>query len=317
MKKGVSRNDISKEGVVNEIHKQARRNFNRRHVTIKGLNDLYQGDLVEMIPYADENDGYKYLLTMIDAFTKRAWAYPLKSKKGKEVAETLDKLFGGLDATPKFLQADDGGEFFNRNVKPVLKKFGIELYSSKSPLKATIIERFNRTIKTWMWKQFSLQGSYRWIDILDGLISRYNNKVHRTTGFAPLKVNKKNARIVLKRLRSLPLPPRTKKKFKVGQSVRISKYKHAFEKGYTPNWTTEVFIVDEVCKTRPTTYKLRDFEGEPVEGGFYQEELLKTKHKDTFLVEEVLQTRGSESLVKWLGFKDKYNSWIPNSQLGE
>ena len=75
---------MSKVGVVEELHKQARRNFPRRYVTIKGLNDLFQGDIVEMRPYASENDGYNYLLTMIDTFTKRSWAIPLKTKSGSE-----------------------------------------------------------------------------------------------------------------------------------------------------------------------------------------------------------------------------------------
>ena len=303
----------SKVGIVDELHKPARRNYPRRFVTIKGLNDLFQADLVEMIPYSEVNDGYKYLLTVINAFSKRAWAYPLKTKTGNEVASALRKVFEELDVAPKFLQADSGTEFFNSNVARVLREFGIHLYSSFSTLKASIIERFNRTLKTWMWKRFSLRGSYKWVDILNSLITEYNNKVHRTIGVAPVNVNNKNEKKILARLREAQksnLPPRRKKKFKVGQPVRISKFKHIFEKGYTPNWTTEVFIVDEVKKTRPTTYMLRDLEGEVIRGGFYGEELLKTKYKDTYLVEKVLKKKGNQVYVKWLGFDNNHNQWI-------
>ena len=169
-----------------------------------------------------------------------------------------------------------------------------------------------------MWKRFSLRGSYKWVDILDSLISEYNNRVHRTIGVAPIEVNKKNEKKILARLRKAQkssLPPRRKIKFKVGQPVRISKYKHLFEKGYTPNWSTEVFIVDEVLKTRPTTYKLRDLNGESIRGGFYQEELLKTNYKDTYLVEKILDKKGDQVFVKWLGFDNSHNQWIKASDV--
>lgn len=108
-----------KAGLVEELHKGVRKNFPRRYVTIKGLDDLYQADLVEMIPYSKENNNYKYLLTMIDTFSKRAWAYPLKTKSGVEIGKTLERLFSSMKKTPKFLQVDQGTEFYNRIVSRV------------------------------------------------------------------------------------------------------------------------------------------------------------------------------------------------------
>lgn len=104
-------------------------------------------------------------------------------------------------------------------------------------------------------------------------------------------------------------------KFKIGDKVRISKYKHIFEKGYTPNWTTEIFTVSHVKLTNPTTYKLVDYQDHPIEGGFYQEELNKVKYPDTYLVEKVLKRRGDKLFVKWLGFDNSHNSWISASDL--
>ena len=81
-----------KRGLVEELHKPARRNYQRRKVRILGLFDLWQADLVEMIPYASVNKGYKYLLTVIDACSKMAWAEPLKSKTGKEVTAAMERV---------------------------------------------------------------------------------------------------------------------------------------------------------------------------------------------------------------------------------
>lgn len=301
----------SKSGIVKELHKGARRNFPRRYVTIKGLSDLYQADIVEMLPYSRLNKGYNYILTMIDAFSKKGWAVPLKHKTGKDVAQALLDIFSDLKTPPKFLQTDLGGEFYNKDVSPVLKKFGIKHYSTFSTLKASIAERYNCTIKNWIWREFSLRGNYRWIEFLSDIIKYYNNRVHRSTGFAPSKINKKNANIVMSRLLVKNLPPRKRNKFKIGNPVRISKYKHLFAKGYTPNWTTEVFYITKVQKTRPTTYKIKDESGQEIEGGFYEAELQKTKYKNTFLVEKIIRRKNDQVLVKWLGFDKKFNQWIP------
>jgi hypothetical protein len=122
-------------------------------------------------------------------------------------------------------------------------------------------------------------------------------------------VSVKNSKIIHKRL-ALNKIKYKRPKFKVGDVVRISKYKHVFSKGYTPNWTGELFTIAEVKKTRPVTYILKDEEGNIIKGGFYKEELLKTKYKDLYLIEEVLQKKGNKLYVKWLGFPKSHNSWI-------
>lgn len=298
------------DGIVDELHKAARRNFPRRYVTIKGLYDLYQADLVEMIPYAKENKGYKYMLTLIDTFSKRGWAVPLKTKGGEEVSVALDDIVRKLKKPMKYMQTDLGKEFYNSAVSHVFKKYGIKHYSTFSKLKASVVERFNRTIKTWMWKEFSKQGSYEWLTLLKKLIKRYNSRVHRSIGLAPSSVNEANEEEVLQRLMTKKLPPKKKPKFRVGEEVRISKFKHLFEKGYTPNWTTEVFVIADVNKTVPVTYKLKDLNNQDIQGGFYEQELSKTKYKDVYLVEKVLKKKGEKVYVKWLGFDQTHNQWI-------
>ncbi|XP_014471324.1 PREDICTED: uncharacterized protein LOC106742665 [Dinoponera quadriceps] len=99
-------------------------------------------------------------------------------------------------------------------------------------------------------------------------------------------------------------------KFKVGDHVRVSKFKTDFEKGYTPNWTTEVFKIVKVQRTNPVTYLLEDSRGKFIAGVFYEYELRSVANPDVYLVEKVLRKKGDKVYVKWLGFDNSYNSWI-------
>ena len=125
----------------------------------------------------------------------------------------------------------------------------------------------------------------------------------------PSEVTKKNEKDVLQSSYSNMKIIR-KPKFKIGQFVRINKHKHVFEKGYTPNWTTEIFKIRDDQLTNPTTYLLEDYQGTPIQGGFYEEELLKTSYPDLYLVEKVLKRRKNEVFVKWLGFPSKHNARV-------
>ena len=304
--------------IAKELHKPARRNFVRRAVELKGLDDLYQADLVEMIPYARLNKGYKYLMTVINAFSKVAYAVPLKTKTGKEVADALRPIVSANKM--KYLQTDNGKEYYNSAVQTLLNKYGVKHYSTYSEKKASIVERFNRTLKTHMYRAFSEQGHYKWLELLPDLVKVYNNTLHRTIGMKPNQVNESNERIVLQRIRkntapkvsTLKKPP----KFKVGDRVRISKHKMTFSKGYKPNWTNEIFTVHRVRDTTvPTTYLLKDHTGEVLKGGFYEHEMSKTKVGDVYLVEKVLQRKGDRVRVRWLGFDGKHDTWIHKKNL--
>ena len=248
-------------------------------------------------------------MTVIDNVSKYAWAVPLKNKSGPEVTKALKSIFV-KGRVPEKLHVDRGTEFYNANCKALLDSYNIKLYSTYSNLKASIVERFNRTLKSKMWKKFSLQGSYKWLDILPNLISEYNSTKHRTIKMKPKDVGVNNEIDVMKRF-NIERWNRAPKKF---EKVRISKSKPVFEKGYTPNWSTEVFTIVEVKKTVPYTYLLKDYQGERIAGGFYEEELKKPAHPDVYLVEKVLKRRGNKLFVKWLGFDNTHNSWIDKSE---
>lgn len=299
---------VVKSQIVSELHRNARKNFPRRRVIMRGVNDLLQADLVEMIPYAKVNGGNKYLLTVIDTFSKYAWAIPLKSKKGIEVTKAFRVILRDLRTPPKNLQTDDGREFFNDVFKELMTKLKINHYSTYSKMKASIVERFNRTLKSKMWKQFSNQGSYKWVQILSKLLNEYNNTKHSTIHMKPKDVNDKNEKHLLSTVYSRIKMFRPGK-FKVGDNVRISRCGNIFDKGYTPNWSTEIFRIRRVQMTNPITYLLGDYRDADILGGFYESELQLCKHPNAYLVEKIIRRKGSKVFVKWLGFDSSHNSW--------
>lgn len=209
----------------------------------------------------------------------------------------------------KYLQTDNGKEYYNSAVQTLLKRYGIKHYSTYSEKKASIVERLNRTLKTHMYRAFSEQGHYRWLTLLPELVKSYNDTVHRTIGMKPRDVNEHTVLNLNKVIKM------RKNKLKVGDRVRVSKYKMTFAKGYTPNWTNEIFTVHSIQPTVPVTYLLKDHTGETLAGGFYEQELSKTSVGDVYLVEKILQRKGARVRVRWLGFDGKHDSWIPKKDL--
>ncbi|XP_018393518.1 PREDICTED: uncharacterized protein LOC108772484 [Cyphomyrmex costatus] len=130
--------------LVEELHAPARRNFPRRRVIVRGYDDLWQADIVEMRPYSSYNRGRHYILTVIDVLSKYAWDVSLKSKGGSETADAIAEIIRESGRCPKNLQTDMGKKFYNANVQKVLKKHDINHYSTYSTLKVSVVERFNR-----------------------------------------------------------------------------------------------------------------------------------------------------------------------------
>lgn len=295
-----------KEEIVDELHKPSRVHYPRRQTILKGLDDLWQMDLIEFLPYARENKGFKYILTVIDCFSKFAWVEPVKSKGGKDIVKALERILSSSGRIPENIQTDNGKEFYNAHFKQLMKSYQINHYSTFSKIKCAIVERFNRTFKGLMYRLFSLQGSYKYIGHLSRLIDKYNNTVHRTIGMKPSEVNQSNAPeiLMMKRRRRQRGEPR----FKEGDYVRISKNRTVFSRGFTPNWSAEIFKVVAVRRTIPYTYLLEDMSKQPIQGAFYSQELQKTKFKDVYLVERILRRKHDKVYVKWWGFPKP--SWI-------
>lgn len=301
--------------IVNELHRNARKNFTRRHTIIKGYKDLWQIDLAEMQQYADDNNGYRYILVCINCYSKYVYTRAIKNKTGVEVTAVMKSIIEEASYAPNNLQSDQGKEFYNTTFQKLMEKYKINHYSSYSTKKAAIVERVIRTLKTKLYKQFSARGSYKWIQLLPSVTKDYNNTVHRTIHMKPKDVQENTQ---IKTYDYLKIKPR-KYKFHIGDIVRISKYKSIFEKGYTPSWSTELFKIVKVKITNPPTYLLESLEGDPIKGCFYEAELQKTNSPNVYLVEKSLKTRRKNDIdqlyVKWLGFPNHFNSWINKSDI--
>lgn len=308
---------MSKESVVNEIHRSARKNYPRRHVVLKDIDDLWQADLIDMQTYKNENLQNKYILTIIDTFSKYAWGFPLRSKNKQVVTDVFKSLLE-KGRVPKNLQTDLGTEFYNSDFQQLMQKYNINHYSTYSTKKASIVERLIRTLKNNLYKLFSLQGNYKWCDsALENIVRKYNSTYHRTIGAMPNDVNHENKDFFLKRYRTMYSTKHNEKyrKFRVGDFVRISKYKGVFAKGYTPNWSAEIFKIDKVQNTNPATYLLKDTKQRPILGAFYAQEIQKTMHPNIYLIEKILKRKGNKLFVQWLGLSAEENSWIKKTNL--
>jgi hypothetical protein len=298
-----------REQVIRELHKAARRNYKRRRTILHGIDDLWQADLAEYRDYYKQNNGYKYILVVIDCFSKFLWTIALKDKTAACVSNAMNDILKGK-RQPSSLQTDKGTEFYNQKFKMVMGKYTINHYSTYTTMKASIAERVIRTIKTLISKEFTRNGNKNWVSILHKITQIYNQRKHRTINMKPSDVHgKKIERLLLSTVYS-NIKIAAAGKYKTGDTVRISKQKALFEKGYTRNWSTELFKIDKVQLTNPVTYLLKDYQDQPILGAFYEDELQRAKYGDIYLIEQVIRKKGTKMFVKWLGFDKSHNSWV-------
>ena len=298
-----------------ELHKPVKRKFRKRRVLVSGNNKIWAADLADMRAFAKYNNGNTFLLLVIDTFNKYGWIIPLKNKKGETMVKAFKTIFEE-GRIPEKLWTDKGKEFYNKNMDNLRKLHKIELYSTENEEKSSIVERWIRTMKEKMWKYFTDNNTYKYIDVLPDLVEDYNNTVHSSTKLTPIDASKKKNELTVwrnlypDRYKTSRLNP----KFSVGDEVRITKKKKVFEKGYTTRWTEEIFTIKEIRETNPITYKLEDLQGEEIKGTFYEPELQKTEQQ-IYRIEKIIKKEKGKSLVKWKGYPDKFNSWVDNKDL--
>lgn len=307
------------------LHKPVRRKFQRRKVIVPGVNYQWAADLVDMASLKDENDNITFLLTVIDVFSKKAACQPLLRKTGACVKKAMKTILDAANIAPRKLQTDKGSEFYNKEVQALLKEHGIKMFSTENDeIKSSVIERFNRTLKSRMYKYFTAENTQRYLDVLPDLVDSYNNTYHTSIKMSPNQVNKDNEHAVRKNLYgkspyALHQVHNQQPKLKIGDSVRISKTSRVFKKGYLPNWSEEIFTISSVRLTKPITYHIQEENGDEIKGSFYENELQKTQRDRVFQIEYELDKRlfkgKPQTLVKWKGYPDSYNQWIYDSSM--
>lgn len=260
------------------FHKRVVRNFPRRKTLSKGIDYQWQADLVVMIAIKKENKNFMYILTVIDVFSRYAWAVPIKTKGSENVLKAFESILIKDERMPQKLQTDKGTEFLNKNFLGFLQKNKIHHFTTDQDPKASLVERFNRTLKERMFEFFSYFSTLNYVRVLPDLMESYNDRIHSVIKMAPSEVNKKNESRVFETQYGKYLRKKRKLfKFKYKDAVRIPKAKDPFTKGYKRGWTREVFFIADRLDTYPATYVLMDRDRNIISGSFYEQELNKVR----------------------------------------
>ena len=309
------------------LHRASDRRFKRSRVMVVGLADQYDADLMDMSSSQQDNDGYRYVLVMIDVFSRYLWMEPLRTKTAQEVCKAFDKMFMGGAPPPRRMRTDRGREFVNKETQHYFKNKNIHLFFTGNEIKAGYAERVIKTMKKKIFRMFTHRHNRKYIDKLQDLVSSYNRTYNSAIRMAPKEVNERNEKNVWFEL----YLPNTKKavkrriqpfRFNIGDTVRMSLTRRALEREYDEHWTKEVFRIRARSRRQgQPIYKLEDFYGEPIEGTCYEAELQRATfdNRQIWEIDKVLDTRGKgkrqEKLVRWVGLPKKFDSWIPASNI--
>ena len=314
-------------------NKGVKRTFQRGRVIVAGIDDQFDIDLASLASYSNENDGYKYLLVVIDIFSRYGWVEPIRDKTSTEIIKAFQKILE-KGRIPRRVRSDAAKDFTSTAFKDFLKSEGIHQMITHSEKQANYVERFIKTLKSKIFRYMVEHNSPRYIDILEKIVHSYNNTFHTGIRSEPKNVTKQNERQLWWQMYwpSERYDKKLKKKklkgiryqFKVGDRVRTTYVRNAFQREYSSRWTAEIFKIDRrYMRQGQPIYKLVDWFDEPVEGTFYQKELQKVESTDDdiFKIDKVLKYKGTgrnkQAYIQWLGWPKKFNSWIPASNIIE
>ena len=294
--------------LANELHKPNIRKFNKRKVYSSFKDNIWGADLADMQLLSKFNKGIKYLLCVIDLFSKYTFVVPLKDKKGISIVNAFQSILNKSKRKPNKIWVDKDSEFYNASFKKWLQDNDIVMFSTNNEGKSVVAERFIRTLKSKIYKYMTSISKNVYIDKLNAIVNKYNDTYYTTIKMKPIDAKDITYININKEINY------NDPKFKVGDYVRISKYKNIFAKGYMPNWSEVVFVVNKIKNLEPWTYVINDLNGEQITGTFYENELQKTNQKE-FSIEKVIKQKGDKLYVKWKGYDNSFNSWINKNNI--
>ena len=328
--KGKIKKWLSKQRVYT-AHKPVRRHFKRRRVIVDVKHAQWDADTVSMTRYVKVNNGFTYILIAIDILSRYLWTVPLKTLKGKEMVTALKSVF--QVTKPRKLRTDKGSEFFNKDVKTYLRNQNVGYFTTTNETKANFSERVIRTIKSKLTKYMDSKQTHKWIDVLQKVTDSYNNSYHRSIKMSPknalqtddptlwkIQYGLKPKKIKVERKH----PPKIKNPFhfKVGERVKLSHLRGAFEKDYDEKWTGEIFsITHKYEKQGFPIYDIKSWNNKLIEGTFYESEIQRVvvDENELYNIEQVIKSRKrggkTEVLVKWQGWGKEYNSWVDKNEV--
>ena len=314
-KKTLGLGNFTMEDLSNELNKPTIQKFERQKVIVNHIDEIHSADLVDMTQYSKMNRGYKYIFTNIDVFSKIAYAFPLKSKKIQDIKPCFEKIF--KKNKPKFIWSDRESSFFSKEMQQFFKDNNVKIYHTNSHLKAVVIERFNRSLRELMMKEFVKNNNTVWYNILPKLIKIYNNRYHSTIKMKPIQVNKSNEKYIKENIYTYNKTSKNPK-FKINDLVRISlKRRDVFDKPSSNiKWSEELFKIHSINKSNVIIYKIKDLNDEIIKGIFYEKELQKTKNtSEVYIIEKIIRKNKNKYLVKWRNYGNNFNSWVDKDNI--
>ena len=242
---------------INEIYsKPPKKNYITNKTNVYYIDDIWSLDILDLKDYGPKNNkGYRYVLVIVDNFSKIGWTVPLKNKHAQTIKDSFENILINSKRSPNLIETDRGKEFYNNVFQDFLNKNNIKLYSRNSSYGAVFAERFNRTIRDLLKKIVFEQGDAKWIDILPTITEQYNNRIHTSTKLSPKDASlKKNEGFVYKNL--LDKRKKVKPKFQINDLVRTADLKRTFSKGDTTNWSYKLYKITEIINDTIPTYHI-------------------------------------------------------------
>ena len=255
---------------IDEIYsKGPKRNYAANKTNVYFIDDIWSLDILDLKDYGPGNNrGYRYVLVIIDNFSKYGWTTPLKNKNAQTIKDSFENILINSKRSPNLIESDKGKEFYNHIFQDFLNKNNIRLYSRNSSYGAVFAERFNRTIRDLLKKPVFEKGDGNWIDVLPKITKQYNNRIHSSTKLTPIQASlKKKEGFVYKNL--LDKRKKVTPKFQINDLVRTADLRRTFSKGDTTNWSYKLYKITEIINDTIPSYRLDDLPER------YNESLLK------------------------------------------
>ena len=305
------------------LYKEHRKPRHHIPTITHGKRFLFQADSIFMNKDKDIvslNKGNKYILAIIDCFTRYAWVFPLQNIESATVIKCFQKLFRKIEK-PLSLYTDRGNEFKSKEFKQLMEQEKINHYFSYSVRKCPIIERFNLTLQKLIYKKCREKRSSKWIDFLDDCMRIYLTAPHSAIGnLSPTEgeMSENQVKIGRNQCKTKNHKRKLKPKYSKGTTVRIWAYKTTFKRGYQQNFTEEYFKIKKVLTNLPgpPRYVLEDLKGEQIEGNFTEDEITPyTPSAETYFeIDKILKERvkgaKKEYFVSFVGFDKRFNQWV-------
>ena len=308
-----------------QLHRRTVKKFPRRKILALPGHYLTL-DLADMSRVKEHNDGHKFIAYGLDMGSRYGYARPLKTKSAKEVTQAVREMFQEMKEAgrrlPRSIFTDQAGEFKSKTFLDFMKSKHVHVYYSRDTvIKSAMAERFILTITRMLWRYFTENNTYTYLDVLPKIIRSYNTSYHSAIKRAPSSVRPSDAHeLWLLQHWDKQLPERAPR-FAVGDYVMLVKDRRFAEKSTTRAVTSELFTVAKVIESTPVTYSVADLNGSLLRGSFYEHELVATTAPELYAVEAVLKKRTrrgkDEYLVKWRDYGDDFNTWVKPEDLRE